>query len=49
MQPVDMMPGRVTWQDQMTMTNTVSEAKLYISNLDYNVSKDDIKVQECSS
>ncbi|KAK2633725.1 hypothetical protein Ddye_028517 [Dipteronia dyeriana] len=40
-------PGRVTWQKQMMPSgeiNRESEAKLYISNLDYDVSNDDIKL-----
>ncbi|KAK3232212.1 hypothetical protein Dsin_004093 [Dipteronia sinensis] len=47
MKPMQVKPGRVTWQKQMMPSgeiNRESEAKLYISNLDYDVSNDDIKL-----
>ncbi|KAI9157768.1 hypothetical protein LWI28_027632 [Acer negundo] len=45
--PMQVKPGRVTWQKQMMPSgeiNRESEAKLYISNLDYDVSNHDIKL-----
>ncbi|KAL5733278.1 hypothetical protein ACOSQ2_032970 [Xanthoceras sorbifolium] len=45
--PMQIMPGSVTWQNQMMPSGGIygeTEAKLYISNLDYGVSNDDIKL-----